>query len=338
MDDQAEADPGPQTADSNAPLSKEDVKYWKGKAQIAGRRVAAMYAPFFDTESLADQRVESHMDEILDQAQKAHESDNDLDDEVNPSFAWDTPRFDIPDNIDMVRELIFNLPKSPGRHWMDEFFQDAINLGVRKMRGDFVHAIAKNGGKIFEVHDSRFEDRAKRPDIPEVQELLGSFMHTKPDDSLDIFFKDECIVRTLRLLLNGPSAIRTGRRSAKSRKAHVDMWHVKFITPSLLAFAATAIKFVLSGEPSFEEASGSVNYTKWFLARLGLLQGLYHDHPDTYNDLIDYYNRNVLPDRYREVQFEANQGENEPAHDYTEGMNDEECEFLARLQNSESNE
>ncbi|KAG9077010.1 hypothetical protein FS749_011153, partial [Ceratobasidium sp. UAMH 11750] len=159
-----------------------------------------------------------------------------------------------------------------------------------------------------------------RTELPEVQHLAHTFLHTAPDDPLEDFFKDECIVWVLRLLLNGPGAILTGRHSPKSRKPHADMWHIKSITPSLLAFAATVIKFVLSGEPSFEEASGPMNYTNWYLSRLGLLEGVFADEVDTYNSLINYYNCRVLPDRYHEVAFEQ-PAEEVGAHDNQAGLN-----------------
>ncbi|KAG9079102.1 hypothetical protein FS749_008831 [Ceratobasidium sp. UAMH 11750] len=203
-----------------------------------------------------------------------------------------------------------------------------MELGVRKQRGDLAHSVAKYHEKIFGITDERFMDRKKRTELPEVQHLARTFLHTAPDDPLEDFFKDECIVRVLRLLLNGPGAILTGRRSPKSRKPHADMWHIKGITPSLLAFAATVIKFVLSGEPSFEEASGPMNYTDWYLSRLGLLEGVSADEVDTYNLLINYYNRRVLLDCFHEVAFEQ-LVEEVGAHDNRAGLNGEERAFLA---------
>ncbi|KAG8735342.1 hypothetical protein FRC10_010693 [Ceratobasidium sp. 414] len=286
-----------------------------------------MHTPFLDVDALADHQVQSHLDQILDDVQHAKEPDNELEDKDNPAVFWDNPCFNIPDPVDIARKLIFNLPKSPGKIWLDEWFQDAIRQGLRKQRGDLVYAVAKYHEKIFNITDPAFEDHLARREIPEVQQLSTTFMHTAANDPLDVFFKDECIVQVLQLLLNGHSAIHTGHRSSKSCQPHVEMWHIKFITPSLLAFAATVIKFVLSGEPSFKEASGAVNYTKWYLARLGLLEGIYADKPNTYNALINYYNREVLPDRYCEVRFEHHNDDNAVV-DYHEGMNDEEWAFL----------
>ncbi|KAG9125006.1 hypothetical protein FRC07_009350 [Ceratobasidium sp. 392] len=269
-----------QAADGNAPPSKSDIKLWKKEAQNAGRRAASLHAPFLDVDSLGGHQVQENLEQILNDVQKAKDEDSSLEDDDKPARFFDFAHFDIPDPVETTRELVFHLLRSPGNLWLDEWFQDALKLGARKQRGDLVHAIAKYHEKIFDITDPRFEDRRKRADIPQVQNMSHTFMHTGEDDPVEDFFKDKIIVWVLRLLLNGPSAIRTGRRSPKSRKAHVDMWHVKIVTPSLLAFAATAIKFVLSGQPSFEEVSGETNYTKWYLSRLGLLEGLYADEPD----------------------------------------------------------
>ncbi|KAG9084647.1 hypothetical protein FS749_005064 [Ceratobasidium sp. UAMH 11750] len=305
--DHHEAGPGPEAARGNARLNKADIRFWGDQATIAGRKTAAMHGPFVEGEALADQQVEAHMGDIVDKVKRAKEPDNDLPDEENPALYWDTPCFDIPGPVEIARDLIFHLPRSlPGNLWFDQFFQDKLQLGIRKQRGDIVYAVAKNHEKIFDIGDPAFEDRAQRCEMPEVQRLLKTFMHTSEADPPNMFFKDACIVRVLRLLLNGSSAIRTGRRSPKARKPHVEMWHVKFITPSLLAFAATVIKFVLSGS-------------------------FYDDQPDLYNDLIDYYNREVLPDRYQEMRFENRGDNNNERADYREGINEEERAFLNRI-------
>ncbi|KAG8734945.1 hypothetical protein FRC10_011168 [Ceratobasidium sp. 414] len=326
-----------QHVEENTRVSKEEIKYWKKIAQVSGRRAGVLYAPFLKSEPLADHRIQARMGDILNEVQQAKESDNELEDDDNPAIFWDSPHFDIPDPIDITRELIYNLPRSPGMHWLDEWFQDAFALGVRKQRGDLVHSVAEYHEKIFDIADPAFEDHEARRQSPEVQDLLRTFLHTTEEDPVDQFFKSDCIVRVLRLLLNGPAAIRTGRRSSKSRKPHVDMWHVKFITPSLLALAATVIKFVLSGEPSFEETSGPTNYTAWYLGRLELLEGFYADESDAYNALIDYYNRQVLPDRYHEEGAGDAGVDHGHVHLDRERMDDEERAFLARVRGEVGN-
>lgn len=211
---------GDDRVDGAPELSKSEMKSWKKAATVAGRRVAALHAPFLDADCLADHQVQGKFDTILEQVKMAKDSDDELEDADNPAMYWDTPRFGIPDPVDLVREMIFHLPKSPGKFWLDEWFQDAVStiylfsygsysaqivhiqvkLGIRKQRGDIVHAVAKRYEKIFDIMNPDFEDRSKRPDLPEVQALMESFMHIgeeTEDGELDLsmFFRDTCIVR-----------------------------------------------------------------------------------------------------------------------------------------------
>ncbi|KAG9076170.1 hypothetical protein FRC06_009664, partial [Ceratobasidium sp. 370] len=224
---------------------------------------------------------------------------------------WDQPRFSIPGSVDLVEEMIFHLPKSPGTNWLESWFQDAIKLGLRKQRGDIVHSVAKRYEKIFDIHDPAFEDRKQCSELEEVQVLMANFLHIGEEDTegkldLSMFFRDECVVRVIRLLLHGASAIQTGRHSSKSRKSHTQMWHIKKVTLSLLAFAAT-IKFVLSGKPSFDEAGqpGGVNYSEYFLARLHILEEVYEADPQVYHNLITYHNRAAFADLHYDNEEEV---------------------------------
>ncbi|KAG8707908.1 hypothetical protein FRC08_000224 [Ceratobasidium sp. 394] len=334
LEDRPVANPGHPHADGAQPqLSRSEMKTWMQHARVAGRRAAALHEPFPNIDALGDQQVQAHLEEILADVQKAKDGGGGLDDENNPALYFNIPRFSAAGPVEMAREMIFHLPKSPGKAWLEEWFLDSLRLGARKQRGDLAHSIVEDYEKIFDIHDPRFEDRATRREIPEVQDLLDTFMHTNADDPLDTFFRHTSIVRVLRLLLNRPSAIRAGRRSAKARKPHASMWHIKSITPSLLAFAATMIRFVLSGEPSFEEASGPTNYTKWYRNHLRLIKSLYIVHPCDFDQLIDDYNHEVFPNHYRDDQEVVNheQDGEDDDEDGLEELNAEERAFLERM-------
>ncbi|KAG9080508.1 hypothetical protein FRC06_006495 [Ceratobasidium sp. 370] len=273
------------------------------------------------------------MEEILADVQKAKDGDDELDDERNPELFFDTPRFDVAGPVDMAREIIFHLPKSPGKAWLEEWFLDSLRLGARKQCGDLAHVIVKNYQRIFNIHDPRFENCATRCEIPEVEDLINTFMHTANDNPMDRFFRHTAIIRVLRLLLNGPSAVRTGHRSAKARKPHAAMWHIKSITPSLLVFVATMIRFVLSGEPSFEETAGPINYMKWYHNHLRIIKGVYVSRRGDFDQLIDDYNHEVLPDCYRDGQEVVN-GDQDCEDDNGDDLDEltaEERAFLAHM-------
>ncbi|KAB5587429.1 hypothetical protein CTheo_9133 [Ceratobasidium theobromae] len=105
-------------------LSKSEILAWKSKAKIAGGRVVALYEPFLNIDQLAGHLVQIHIDEILDDIKQAKSADNGLGDEHNPAIYWDIPHFHVPGPIDMAREMIYHLPKSPGKIWLEDWFQE----------------------------------------------------------------------------------------------------------------------------------------------------------------------------------------------------------------------
>lgn len=201
-------------------LSDEERQFWEGAATTAGRRAAALYAPFLRVECLVGHQVQGQFEQILDEVKKASNTDGEpeLEDAVNPALYWDSPRFDIPDPVDLAREIIYSLPKSPGQLWFEEWFQKKVSThslisncskfnnrfqlkdGIRKQRSDIAFSVAHEYHKIFGITGTEFQDRAKRPDIPEVQEISEGFMHIGEEDDdgelkLSSFFRDECIVK-----------------------------------------------------------------------------------------------------------------------------------------------
>lgn len=111
---------------ANGRLTKSDIKFWKKAATVSGRRATALHAPFIDAETLADHQVQGSFNAILDHIQRSNDSDDELDDADNPAIHWDQPRFSIPEPVTLVQELMFHLPRSPGRMWLEEWFQDAV--------------------------------------------------------------------------------------------------------------------------------------------------------------------------------------------------------------------
>ncbi|KAF8603006.1 hypothetical protein BDV93DRAFT_556927 [Ceratobasidium sp. AG-I] len=275
--DNQPGEPDRDADDGNHQLSKADVKFWKRVTKVAGRRLVVLHAPFVDPDSLADHEVQNSFEKIIDVTEKSKESDEELEEGDNAALYWDSPKFSIPGPVVVVWESIFHLSKVPGKFWLDEQFQDELHLGMRKQRSDIVHAVAQHYEKIFDISNPKFTQRAERSELPEVKKLLESFLHIGEED------EDETVA-----LFGGASAIHNGHRSSKARKSHAQMWHIKAITPSLLAFAAVVIKFVLSGEETFEEVGKNENWTDWFSGRLKILEGVHDNNPDAYGDLIDY--------------------------------------------------
>ncbi|KDN42569.1 hypothetical protein RSAG8_06712, partial [Rhizoctonia solani AG-8 WAC10335] len=314
-------------------LSESKLEEWKSIARTAGGRAMVLYDPFLDIEPLAGHQVQSKIDKILDDVMQAQEGDEELDEECNPAIYWKTERFTCPSWVDMTREMIFHLPRSPGKMWLERWFQHEIGKGARKLRSTIAHYTALHYEKIFGFVNRNFKDREKRPNLPEVQ-ALQNFLHINERDDegnliMENVFRDPIIVRVLRLLLFGQSAVETGYRSPKARKAHAKQWHTTHITPSLLAFAATIILFVLSGDGLLEVGSGSTDYPAWYRGRLQLLKGVYERYPDIYNNIILYYNREVFG-MNPPIEQDDDQ-DNQGPEDETVGMDQDDLEFLETI-------
>ncbi|EUC54783.1 hypothetical protein RSOL_073550, partial [Rhizoctonia solani AG-3 Rhs1AP] len=247
---------------------------------------------------------------------------------------WEIERFATPGQLVVVRDVIYHMSKSPGPIWLEDWFQQEIHEGARKGRSAIVHSVQAMCDRIFGIAHEDFEDRLRRPNLPRVIDLRN-FLHLNEkneDGSPDLsqFFRDVTIVRVLRLMLYGKSAINTGKRSSKARKCYSKLWHITRITPSLLAFAATIIHFVLSGDPYFEEGSGSINYSAWFHARLRLLEAVYDHHRNAYNSLMKYYNKEVLGINNQGVEVDDH-GDVQGTPDEDVGMDVDDLEFLENL-------
>ncbi|KEP46313.1 hypothetical protein V565_206070 [Rhizoctonia solani 123E] len=223
-----------------------EITRWKKYARAAGGRAGALFDPFLNHRVLADHQVQAHIRDILREVRQAKDGGDGLEDDDNAALYWDTVRFETPGPIALAREMMFNLPMSPNGLWLRDWFQDEIRAGIRKLRSIFVYDLARCYSNIFGFTNIGFKNRSERPNLPEVQ-ALSDFMHMEAVDEeghpdFTLFFKDQCIARSLRLLLLGESAI-LGKRSSKARDSHAKLWHVKYITPSLLAFVATAEVF-----------------------------------------------------------------------------------------------
>jgi hypothetical protein len=53
-----------------------------------------------------------------------------LPDRVNPRLYWEYYRFDIPDAVDMVCEILYNMPPNAGKRWFKSWFKDSVSQAV----------------------------------------------------------------------------------------------------------------------------------------------------------------------------------------------------------------
>ncbi|KAG9082430.1 hypothetical protein FRC07_014206, partial [Ceratobasidium sp. 392] len=275
----------------------------RAEAASAGRCAAVVHMPFMDDDYLFDHRIRTVLPRLLSDVKKAslepddpeaEEDGEELRDEHNPKLYWEWCRLRIPEPVKMTREIIYNLPPGVGKHWFKDWFKDQFLDGHRKIRADIVFHIAKNHNLIFGIADPRFRDKKVRPTLREVKRLRKDFRYQNlppPNQNLsdpNTVFRHECIVKTIRYIFSGESAIADGARSSMSRHSHAVLWHMKEVPPAVIAFA---IDFVLSSEGSFEKSSPESDYAHFFQGQLEIMKKLQADHPDIFWDLLDHFNK-----------------------------------------------
>ncbi|KAG9119884.1 hypothetical protein FRC07_004876 [Ceratobasidium sp. 392] len=335
---QANRDPAP--AAQEPTLSRADLQ--KATAASAGRRAAVVHMPFMDKDFLFDHRVKYALARVLSQVKIASLDPEDdeaedlpeLADEDNPKKFWDVYRFNIPDAVEMVREIIYHMPPGAGKRWFKPGFRDSFLEGYRKIRADVVFHIAKNHNALFGISDTGFLKKNYRVTMPEVKHIRETFQYkTLPSNKSDpkSLFRHKCIVGVVRYIFSGESAIATGVRSKKARNAHSTLWHATEVPPSVIAFAVTAIDFVLSGEGSFESSTSTSDYLYFFKGRLEMLERLYEQHLSVFQDLMDYFNRSVFPDLYPPEDEEIEVDEDTVAPPAPRGLTQADVAFLENL-------
>lgn len=125
--------------DDNLPAAQtpeESAKdEWKRRAASAGRRASVMHMPFMDANYLFDHRVQAALPQMMEDVQKSVAVDDpddnaeDLPDgEQDPRKYWDYYRFDVPDSVDMVREILYQMPPHAGKRWFKTWFKSSVSL------------------------------------------------------------------------------------------------------------------------------------------------------------------------------------------------------------------
>ncbi|KAG8710979.1 hypothetical protein FRC11_003924 [Ceratobasidium sp. 423] len=324
---------------------KRPIDEWKSHANAAGRRTAVLHMPFMDSDFLTSHRVLTALPEIIKDLQKIAEIDDDQEQEdaeealpadKDPRLYWGDYRFRVPKPVDMIREILFHMPADAGKHWTKPWFQKKFKEGLRRVRTEIVYEITQYHNEIFGIASTDFTDKSKRVKMVEVSNLRQTFQYTfkegthRPD--LSTFYRHSCILRVLRLIFFGPSSIADGNRSTKARSPRANTWHIREVTPQILAFAVTSIDFVLSGESSFEASSEHSNYRDYYYGRLSLMESVFDTDYDAFEDLLAYYNRILFPAYHQATDDEPGENEDEEQQGQTRaGLNDADRMFMENL-------
>lgn len=82
------------------------------------------------------------------------------------------------------------------------------------------------------------------------------------------------------------------------------------------------------GDAFFEIGSGAVRYDAWFRARLRLLEGVYERHAEAFQDLMRYYNKEVLGIDLQGADDDRDGGAPDV---HGEGMDEDDLQFLQQI-------
>ncbi|KAG9079762.1 hypothetical protein FRC06_007497, partial [Ceratobasidium sp. 370] len=90
--------------------------------------------PFMEDDYLFDHRMHKAIDHLLAEVVKASldssdpkagEEGEELADEDNPKKYWDSWHFEIPDAVEMAREIIYCMPPGAGEWWFKSYFKSS---------------------------------------------------------------------------------------------------------------------------------------------------------------------------------------------------------------------
>ncbi|KAL1725192.1 hypothetical protein EV714DRAFT_256069 [Schizophyllum commune] len=186
-----------------------------------------------------------------------------------------------------------------------------IRVGQRQMRSQAVEVVQSIAHDVFDVSSTdfptlQFKNKEKRALLPMVQTLLkdNRFLYDREPktitDRLEGYMRHACILRILRVILRGKSAVASGEAAKKARTPYADLLGIKEVTFPMIAFAATIAYFVLSCQPELT-AKGSKDYkfNNFYQAQVRKLNSAHQRSGASKRRteaLLLLFNRDIFPD------------------------------------------
>ncbi|KAG8749795.1 hypothetical protein FRC12_013226 [Ceratobasidium sp. 428] len=263
---------------------------------------------------------------IRDLEEKALKEDNEDEDneENNEAGFWDTPRFKTADPVDIVREILSNLPIALAKLWLEPEFQHLFHTGYRKMRLEVVASVASARLVVFKMTEAEFGERSgdrKRGPAAEALFEEANYMvapappappvapaepgdapaaqnarRPRPPSITSRWGRHFCLTNAGQVVLAGLSAAESAndKASSKARSSQGGIWKLKEVTPSIVAFTSIIVHFVLSGDPEFLPNAPKTDFIQLWDKRMELLEGHYRKARTEYNDMIKLWNKKVF--------------------------------------------
>ncbi|PBK58806.1 hypothetical protein ARMSODRAFT_1027930 [Armillaria solidipes] len=150
----------------------------------------------------------------------------------------------------------------------------------------------------------------------------------------DTLFRSPATLKILICVLWGGSALRTKKFQTKT--TYGGLWEVKEVTPAAIAFAAIALRFLLSGDPSFSSERGAnskINYFSDFEFYVSIIEKKLAKGSKSMLATQKLYNDEVFPN-FRHAKsaapnLQANLKENSEEEEILRGLDEVEAEVYS---------
>ncbi|PBK59666.1 hypothetical protein ARMSODRAFT_1027212 [Armillaria solidipes] len=212
-------------------------------------------------------------------------------------------------------------------HKLEKIMKDA----AKDIRPTIINWIKSYAAKICEgiVPYDRFQ-----PDFDQYTDLLCRQLVGYEAGKEGVAHLSPATLKILICVLWGGSALRTKKFQTKT--TYGGLWEVKEVTPAAIAFAAIALRFLLSGNPSFSSERGAnskINYFSDFEFYVSIIEKKLAKGSKSMLATQKLYNDEVFPNfrhaKSAALNLQANLEENSEEEEILRGLDEVEAEVYS---------
>ncbi|KJA19626.1 hypothetical protein HYPSUDRAFT_204370 [Hypholoma sublateritium FD-334 SS-4] len=139
------------------------------------------------------------------------------------------------------------------------------------------------------------------------------FPHDHVHDPADIakdIFRGHVMLRAAKHILQGPTSALEGPGTHRGKQGNAAICSITTLTPHLIAYVATQVRFALSSTPSWVVKDGTFSYADFYRHIVELLD----EDDEESSQIIKFYNHHVFGDKDPNVNTDLNLGAAEDDH------------------------